>query len=127
MQTARASYLSNTKSMDPSNVYCDQSNNTVSFVDCSKTGSAFDSAPPTCVESIFADDNTITLGQFQDNGNNMYMPDDEGQGMLNFTMGLGWRIVLMTGQVYSGSTDESEIEGIYKNDTGQCILVRECE
>ena len=47
--------------------------------------------------------------------------------MLNFTMGLGWRIVLMTGQVYSGSTDESEIEGIYKNDTGQCILVRECE
>lgn len=80
---------------------------------------------PECVRTIFSENSSVLLGQFQKNGNDVYISNDPNQGTLSFNGSEGWRLNV-NGVVYSGSTVESEVVGIYTNSSGQNILMKSC-
>lgn len=80
---------------------------------------------PQCVSTIFAENTSVVLGQFQKNASDIYIANDARQGSLNFTAAGGWKLTV-NGVVYSGSSEKAQISGLYTNSSGQNILMKTC-
>lgn len=82
---------------------------------------------PECVQTVYADDPTVVLGQFQEVpvGSGTYVADGAGQGSLAFNTTLGWQINAGSA-TYQGSTDHGSVMGSYTAADGRVILVHRC-
>ena len=113
-------------SLNPVNSYSDNAGNAISFVECANVGTAF---LPECIQTVFADDTEILLGQFGRNSDTEYLPADPLQGLVTYFEG-NWVIGFQdeAGNItgYTGSSNPSEVTGVYTDPLGQTILITEC-
>ena len=91
-------------------------------------GPCGDTQPPVvgCVQSVYADDASITLGEFNVDGNLQLQPTDPLQGTLVFNPQVGWIYTPDGGPPYQGGTVQTDPRGLYTALNGQCVLFKDC-
>ena len=119
VQTGLANYNPVTVTLNPTNSYCSTEGNTLSIVECSKLGGSF---LPSCVATVFAQDPNIVMGEFLNDGNGNFTPEDTSQGTLVYSSNNVWTLSIGP-DIYTGSTTQSEIEGSYVNADGQILVL----
>lgn len=105
-------------------VYCSVDGFTAVMVDCAKASIPEEPAPD-CALVHFADNASIVLGELN-NAGGIYVGTSVASGMLTYTAAGVWEFTDGAGVIYTGSTEENQPQGLYKNADGECLIIKDC-
>lgn len=124
LSTSFGNYTKAQNRQSPFGTYC-QGDNVVVAVDCDKqiNFNEPEVQMAECVEVVYNSVDETALGTFEPNDLDIWISGDMA-GTIQFND--PWELTIGT-VVYTGGNDESNPSGLFRNENGDCILIKECQ